>query len=68
MVKCNKERIKEFDSEFIVTSDINYVGDCEQNLIDADFLDFKTDMDNRSFYEKTDWKSNQNGIFVLDWK
>lgn len=64
MVKCNKERIKEFDSEFIVTSDINYVGDCEQNLIDADFLDFKTDMDNRSFYEKTAWNLCEDLIYV----
>ena len=52
MVKCNRERLKEFDSQFTVLSDFDIEDNCEQILTDADFLDFKSDMDNRSFYEK----------------
>ena len=43
MVKCNRERVKEFNSHFIATSDLEEAS-CEQNLVDADFLDFKTDI------------------------
>ncbi len=64
MVKCNSERIKEFDSQFTVTSDFDTDNECEQNLINADFLDFKTDMDNRSFYEKTAWNLCEDLIYV----
>ena len=64
MVKCNKERIKEFDSQFTVISDFDILDDCGQNLNDADFLDFKTDMDNRSFYEKTAWNKCEDLIMV----
>lgn len=63
MVKCNRERVKEFNSHFIVTSDLSEAS-CEQNLVDADFLDFKTDMDNRSFYEKTAWNHCEDLIYV----
>ncbi len=64
MTKCNKEIIKEFDSYFTITSEINNTTDCEQNLVDADFLDFKTDMDNLSFYEKTAWNLCEDLIYV----
>ena len=64
MVKCNKERIKEFDSQFTITSDLKSTNDCEQDLVDADFLDFKTDMDNRSFYEKTAFNLCEDLIYV----
>lgn len=63
MVKCNRERVKEFNSRFIATSDLEEAS-CEQNLVDADFLDFKTDMDNRSFYEKTAWNHCEDLIYV----
>ena len=63
MVKCNRERVKEFDSDFIATSDMDN-NSCNQNLVNADFLDFKTDMDNRSFYEKTAWNMCEDLIYV----
>lgn len=62
MVKCNRERVKDFNS-FIMESDFIDTS-CEQNLVDADFLDFKTDMDNRSFYEKTAWNHCEDLIYV----
>ena len=63
MVKCNRERLKEFDSQFIITSEFDN-DSCEQNLANADFLDYKTDMDNRSFYEKTAWNKCEDLIYV----
>ena len=64
MIKCNRERIKEFDSQFTVTSDFEDEVNCEQILDNADFLDFKTDMDDRSFYEKTAWNKCEDLIYV----
>lgn len=64
MVKCNRERVKEFNSQFVVTSNFEDEITCEQNLVNADFLDFKTDMDNRSFYEKTAWNRCEDLIYV----
>lgn len=64
MIKCNRERLKEFDSQFTITSDFDNDASCEQNLANADFLDFKTDMDNRSFYEKTAWNKCEDLIYV----
>lgn len=66
MVKCNRERIKEFSSEFTIVSDFDNTDDCQQNLADADFIDFKTDMDNRSFYEKTAWNRCEDLIMVTN--
>lgn len=63
MVKCNRERVKEFDSVFI-TSDIDASNPCEQNLSNADMLDFRTRMDELSFYEKTDWNKCEDLIYV----
>lgn len=63
MVICNKERIKEFDSEFTVTSEIEG-GDCEQILTDADMIDFRTKMDDRSFYELTDQNECEDLIYT----
>ena len=64
MVKCNRERVKEFNSQFVVTSEFDDDASCEQNLSNADFLDYKTDMDNRSFYEKTAWNKCEDLIYV----
>ena len=63
MTKCNRERIKEFNSHFIATSEIDE-DDCQQILSNADMLDFKTDMDSRSFYEKTAWNKCEDLIYV----
>lgn len=64
MVKCNRERVKEFDSHFEISSNFDVENNCEQILTDADFLDFKTDMDNLSFYEKTAWNKCEDLIYV----
>ena len=58
MVKCNRERLKEFDSQFTVLSDFDIEDNCEQILTDADFLDFKSDMIIVLFMKK------QHGIAV----
>ena len=63
MTKCNKERVKIFTSDAVMVSEMNN-STCEQNLIDADFIDFKTNMDNRHFYEKTDWNLCEDLIYV----
>ena len=68
MAKCNRERIKEFTSEFAVSSDADaYIG-CEQNLANADMLDFEAEMDNLSFYEKTKWNKCEDLIYVANEK
>lgn len=51
MVICNRERVKNLTSDIVITSEMDN-NNCEQDLSDADFLDFRTRMDNRSFYEK----------------
>ena len=61
---CNRERIKEFDSQFTITSELPVNSNCEQNLSDADMLDFRTEMDNRSFYEKTEWNACEDLIYT----
>lgn len=63
MVICNRERTKIFTSDAVAVSEIKS-SDCTQNLIDADFIDFKTDMDNRHFYEKAAWNECQDLIYV----
>lgn len=65
MVLCNRERLKTFTSTETMVSEIES-SSCEQNLIDADFIDFKTDMDNRSFYEKTAWNECEDLIYVTN--
>ena len=64
MVLCNRERVKEFNSQFTVTSDIETKDECSQNLTDADFIDYKSRMDNLSFYEKTDWNACEDLIYT----
>lgn len=64
MVKCNRERFKDFTSTFTVTSEIYNEETCEQNLSNADMIDFRTEMDNLSFYEKTEWNLCEDLIYV----
>ena len=66
MVKCNRERVKDFTSDFIFESEIDSTEKCEQNLTDADMLDFRTEMDNLSFYEKTEWNMCEDLIYTLN--
>lgn len=60
---CNTKRVKKIDSNDVIFSDIEMI-DCEQKLDDADMLDFMTDMDNLSFYEKTSWNKCEDLIYV----
>lgn len=62
MVKCNTKRVKKVDND-IIFSEIEMV-DCEQDISDADMLDFLTDMDNLSFYEKTGFNNCEDLIYV----
>lgn len=64
MVICNRERIKEFDSQFTITSELDIDSNCEQNMSDADMIDFRTEMDDRSFYEKTEWNACEDLIYT----
>ena len=66
MAKCNRERIKEFTSDFTAMSDMNTFTGCEQNLTNADMIDFRTQMDDRSFYEKTDWNICEDLIYTIN--
>lgn len=55
MVICNRQLIKEAESEIIQSDDP--IDKCQENLlIDADIIDFRTKMDDLSFYEKTDFE------------
>lgn len=63
MVICNRERVKNLTSDIVITSEMDN-NNCEQDLSDADFLDFRTRMDNRSFYEKMDWNKCEDLIFT----
>lgn len=65
MTKCNRERIKNFTSDFI-TSEFEIVENCNQDLSNADMLDFRTKMDNLSFYEKTDWNMCEDLIYDIN--
>lgn len=62
MVVCNTKRVKKVGND-IVFSEFE-MADCEQNLTDADMLDFITDMDDLSFYEKTAWNRCEDLIYV----
>ena len=66
MVKCNIERIKDVTSDFIAISDADTSTQCEQNLSNADMLDFRSEMDNRSFYEKTAWNACEDLIYTIN--
>ena len=41
MVICNRERVKNLTSDIVITSEMDN-NNCEQDLSDADFLDFRT--------------------------
>lgn len=57
MVVCNREIIKEIESEDLTEVDSEFDERKCQNLTpDADMMDFRTDMDQLSFYEKTDFE------------
>ena len=62
MPVCNTNRIKKGENSVIFSS--IEIADCEQKLDDADMLDFMTDMDNLSFYEKTAWNRCEDLIYV----
>lgn len=66
MVKCNRERIKDFTSDFLFTSEIDSTEKCEQDLTNADMIDIRPRMDNRSFYEKTDWNACEDLIYDIN--
>ena len=51
MVTCNTKRVKKNQND-IIYSEIEFV-ECQQDLSNADMLDFMTDMDGLSFYERT---------------
>lgn len=51
MTTCNTKRIKKVQND-IIYSEIEPI-ECDQDLSNADMLDFMTDMDSLSFYEKT---------------
>ena len=53
MVKCNRERVKEFNSHFIATSDLEEAS-CEQNLVDADLESIACDDSDSSVDESID--------------
>ena len=55
MVICNREIAKTIESEVTVTSTEPAKSKCQQNLSNADMIDYRTKMDNLSFYEKTDF-------------
>lgn len=65
MTKCNRERIKNFTSDFI-TSEFEIIENCNQDLSNADMLDFRPKMDNLSFYEKTDWNACEDLIYDIN--
>ena len=62
MTICNTNRVKD-TLDTTINSEIE-PRTCRQDLSNADFLDFKTDMDNLSFYEKTAWNGCEDLIFV----
>ena len=62
MTTCNTNRVKD-TLDTTINSEIE-PQNCRQDLSNADFLDFKTDMDNLSFYEKTAWNGCEDLIFI----
>ena len=55
MVVCNRERVKTIESEVTVISEEPVKSNCQQNLSNADIIDYRTKMDTLSFYEKADF-------------
>lgn len=59
MVICNRERIKQMDSEIDINSDLDPCPkqkNCCQNILhNPDIIDYRTKMDQLHFYEKTDY-------------
>lgn len=67
MTRCNKDRIEILTSnESVFTSEINVSNGCEQNLSNADMLDFRTNMDHLSFYENTEWNLCEDLIYTIN--
>ena len=64
MEKCNNEWTQDFTSVMDFESDIDGYDNCEQNISDKDMLDFRTEMDNLHFYEKTEWNRCEDLIYV----
>ena len=62
MVTCNTKRVKKIDND-VIFSEID-ITECEQDISNADMLDFMTDMDDLSFYEKTAWNDCEDLIYV----
>lgn len=62
MTICNTNRVKD-ELDTTIESEIKPMN-CKQDLSNADMLDFKTDMDNLSFYEKTAWNACEDLIYV----
>lgn len=62
MVVCNSKRVKRVKND-IIFSEMEMT-ECEQNISNADMLDFMTDMDDLSFYEKTAWNNCEDLIYV----
>lgn len=60
---CNVQRIKKSNKNDIIYSEIEVI-ECEQDLSNADMIDFMTDMDNLSFYEKTSQNRCNDLIYV----
>ena len=62
MTVCNTNRVKD-ELDTTIESEIE-PQNCTQDLSNADMLDFKTDMDNLHFYEKTAWNRCDDLIYV----
>ena len=62
MVVCNSKRVKRVKNDIIFFFFL--MTECEQNISNADMLDFMTDMDDLSFYEKTAWNNCEDLIYV----
>ena len=62
MIVCNSKRVKKVKND-IIFSEMEMT-ECEQNISNADMLDFMTDMDDLSFYEKTAWNNCDDLIYV----
>lgn len=67
MVTCNREIIKTIESENIdeAVSDFDEIK-CQNLNPNADMLDFRTDMDQLSFYEKTDFEPCKDLWMISD--
>lgn len=67
MVTCNREVIKTIESENIdeTVSDFDEIK-CQNINPNADMLDFRTDMDQLSFYEKTDFEPCKDLWMISD--